>query len=84
MKVTKITNCAIVAQGTSHSIYHKSEAKFAKNKFFKNEAKFAKNKFVIYRILSMVYAFPELMSNVTVKFRRRNDDVLKMCEAKTT
>ena len=50
MKATKIMNCAIVAQGTSHSIYYKSEAKFAKNKFFKNEAKFAKNKFFIYRI----------------------------------
>ena len=48
-------------------MFHKSEAKFAKTKFFKNEAKFAKNKFFIYRILSMVYAFPESMSNVTVK-----------------
>ena len=67
MKVTKIMNCAIVAQGTSHSIYHKSEAKFAKNKFFKNEAIFAKNEFFICWILSVVYAFPESMSNVTVK-----------------
>ena len=48
-------------------MFHKSEAKFAKTKFFKNEAKFAKNKFFIYCILSMVYAFPESMSNVTVK-----------------
>ena len=34
MKVTKITNCAIAAQSTSHSLIHKCEAKFAKNKFF--------------------------------------------------
>ena len=67
MTFTKITNCAFAAQGTSHSMFHKSEAKFVKTKFFTNEAKFAKNKFFIYRILSMVYAFPELMSNVTVK-----------------
>ena len=47
MKVTKIANCAIAAQSTSHSKYHKCEAKFAKTSFSFIE------------FLSMVYAFPE-------------------------
>ena len=42
-------------------MFHKSEAKFVKTKFFKNEAKFAKNKFSIY------FKYGVRVSRVTVK-----------------